>query len=66
MLETREERVRLLKAGILGNKIEELYISGNNFKILNQAILFETPIKIFAFHKSGVRFSPPVPYFQDQ
>jgi len=40
MLETREERVRLLKAGILGNKIEELYILSNNLKILNQAVLF--------------------------
>ncbi len=40
MLETREERVRLLRAGIAGKKIEELYISGNNFKILNPSIFF--------------------------
>ena len=41
MLETSEERVELLKAGIPGRIIEELYISGNNFKILKHLILFE-------------------------
>lgn len=33
MLETREERVRLLKAGLSGKLIERLYIEGNNLRI---------------------------------
>ncbi|MBU3968025.1 MAG: hypothetical protein KKG76_11755 [Euryarchaeota archaeon] len=33
MLETREERVKLLKAGLSGKEIERLYIKGNNFKV---------------------------------
>lgn len=41
MLETSEERVELLKAGIPGKKIEELYISGNNIKILKRHVLLE-------------------------
>lgn len=35
MLETMQERVELLKAGISGKRIEELYIAGNNMKIVN-------------------------------
>lgn len=34
MFETPKERVKLLKAGIDGKTIEELYISYNNFKIV--------------------------------
>jgi hypothetical protein len=34
MLETSKERAQLLKKGIAGKKIEELYISHNNFKII--------------------------------
>ena len=34
MLETPRERAELLKMGIAGKKIEELYISNNNFKIV--------------------------------
>ncbi|HMB44444.1 MAG TPA: hypothetical protein VKL21_01345 [Candidatus Methanoperedens sp.] len=41
MLETSEERVELLKAGIFDKIIEELYISGNNIKILKHHVLFE-------------------------
>ena len=41
MLETPEERVELLKACIIGKQIEELYITCNNFKILNHPVLFE-------------------------
>lgn len=41
MLETSEERVELLKAGIFGKIIEELYISGNNIKIMKHQVLFE-------------------------
>jgi hypothetical protein len=41
MLETSEERVELLRAGIYGKIIEELYISGNRIKILKHHVLFE-------------------------
>jgi len=34
MLETRKERVKLLKAGLSGKMIERLYIEGNNFRII--------------------------------
>ena len=34
MLETMQERVKLLKEGISGKRIEELYIAGNNIKII--------------------------------
>ncbi len=41
MLETPHERVELLKAGISGKKIEELYISLNNFKVVHNPMLWE-------------------------
>lgn len=41
MFETPEERVKLLKAGIDGKTIEELYILYNNFKIVHIPILFD-------------------------
>ena len=41
MLETPEERVKLLKAGIDGKKIEKLYIFYNDFKIVHSPILIE-------------------------
>jgi hypothetical protein len=34
MLETPNERAELLKKGIAGKKIEELYIINNKFKII--------------------------------
>ena len=40
MLETPHERVKLLKAGISGKKIEELYISRNKIKIVYSPVLF--------------------------
>ena len=40
MLETPQERVKLLKAGIDGKTIEKLYIF-NNFKIVPTPLLFE-------------------------
>lgn len=40
MLESTEERVKLLKAGIDSKTIEKLYIENNSFKIVNK-ILFE-------------------------
>lgn len=42
MLETIEERVKLLKMGADGKKIEQLYIELNNFKIINVPILFDS------------------------
>lgn len=33
MLETSQERIKLLKAGFSGRTIEELYIEYNNFRI---------------------------------
>jgi len=42
MLETSEERVRLLKAGITGKEIERLYIMYNKLKIVTKPVLFET------------------------
>jgi hypothetical protein len=41
MLETSQERVRLLKAGIDGKTIEKLYIIFNNFKVVPTPLLFE-------------------------
>lgn len=41
MLETPEERVELLKAGITGKKIEELYVMHNNFKIVRTPVRFD-------------------------
>ncbi len=40
MLETSEERVKLLKAGISGKNIEMLYIIYNNFKLIGSPLLF--------------------------
>lgn len=34
VLETRDERTKLLKAGISGKEIEKLYIQINGFKIV--------------------------------
>jgi len=41
MLETPKERVKLLKDGLCGKRIEELYIENNNFKIVNSPIICE-------------------------
>lgn len=41
MLETSNERVKLLKAGIPGKGIETLYIKFNNFKIVQKPVLFD-------------------------
>ncbi|NJD75820.1 MAG: hypothetical protein FIB08_01805 [Candidatus Methanoperedens sp.] len=41
MLETSQERIRLLKAGISVKTIEKLYLNGNSFKIVNTPVLFE-------------------------
>jgi hypothetical protein len=34
MLETPQERIKLLRAGFTSKIIEKLYIEGNNFKIV--------------------------------
>jgi hypothetical protein len=41
MLETPLERVKLLKDGLSGKRIEELYIKYNKFKIVNSPIICE-------------------------
>ena len=41
MLRTRQERVKLLKAGIFGKTIERLYIKYNNFIIVGNPIFHE-------------------------
>ena len=39
MLETSQERVKLLKAGISTKKIEQLYLESNCFKIIDIPVL---------------------------
>jgi len=41
MLETSEERVKLLKTGLTQKQIEEQYIEGNNMKVVTPPILIE-------------------------
>ncbi len=41
MLETAEERIRLLKAGYTGKAIEELYIESNNLKVAHIPTIIE-------------------------
>jgi hypothetical protein len=41
MFETAQERIQLLKAGITGNQIEELYILYNNFTVVGNQIPVE-------------------------
>jgi len=41
MLETSQERVKLLKAGVDGKTIERLYIACNNFKIVSSPIFLD-------------------------
>lgn len=41
MLESSKERVKLLKAGIPGKRIETMYIKFNNIKIVQKPVLFE-------------------------
>ncbi len=44
MLETPQERVKLLKAGIDGKTIETLYLIHNNFKIVRGPLLLNQDI----------------------
>ncbi|MCX9010460.1 MAG: hypothetical protein OIN66_04975 [Candidatus Methanoperedens sp.] len=41
MLQTPEERIKLLKAGLTGEAIEKLYIEHNNFKIVRTPPIIE-------------------------
>jgi hypothetical protein len=41
MLETAEERVKLLKAGFIDKTIEKLYIDSNYFKIVRTPAIIE-------------------------
>jgi hypothetical protein len=41
MLETSEERIKLLKTGFTQKQIEEMYIEGNDFKIISPPILVD-------------------------
>jgi hypothetical protein len=41
MLETPQERVKLLKAGIDGKTIEKLYLIFNNLNLMCTPLLFE-------------------------
>jgi hypothetical protein len=41
MLETYEERIKLLKTGFTQKQIEEMYIEGNDFKIVSLPILVD-------------------------
>ncbi len=45
MLESPQERVKLLKGGVTGKIIEQIYIAENKFKIVRYPIFFKT-IKI--------------------
>ena len=45
MLETIEERVKLLKAGLTGKEIEGLYIVNNNFKIVRNILYYDPVIE---------------------
>ena len=38
MLETAQERILLLKSGMTGKQIEELYIKCNNFQIVGNTV----------------------------
>jgi hypothetical protein len=40
MLETRNERVKLLRAGFDGKRIESEYVAGNRLKIINSNLLY--------------------------
>ena len=50
MLETAKERIKLLKAGITGNQIEELYIIYNNIKVVGN----QRPVEKFVETKSMI------------
>lgn len=41
MLETPEQRVKLLRAGLTGKEIERLYIEYNNFIIVRTPLNYE-------------------------
>lgn len=59
MLETPEERIKLLRAGFAGKTIERLYIKGNNFKIISapatiELVELDVPQKTCTGHEAAV------------
>ncbi|KCZ72362.1 hypothetical protein ANME2D_00789 [Candidatus Methanoperedens nitroreducens] len=46
MLETPEERIKLLKAGINSKTIETLYLIYNNFKVVRNPVLCDCKPKL--------------------
>ena len=54
MLETTEERAKLLKAGFIGKTIEQLYIEINNFKIVRTPAFTELVEIEFPQNKGNV------------
>lgn len=65
MLETSEERVKLLKTGFTQKQIEELYIEGNNLRMANPPILIElAEINEGQNKKSSVNCDVAVEYAQ--
>ena len=41
MLETSQDRIKLLRAGFTGKEIEKLYNEANNFKIVRFPVIAE-------------------------
>ena len=41
MIDTPEERVKLLKTGFMQKQIEKLYVEENNFKLVNKPVFLE-------------------------
>jgi len=41
MLETSQDRIKLLRAGFTGKEIEKLYSESNNFKIVRFPVIAE-------------------------
>ena len=69
MLETSEERIKLLKAGLSTRAIERLYIKSNNLRIIRVPVLpelighgFPVKTKIYISHEPAVRYAAKAPY----
>ena len=41
MLETSQDRIKLLRAGFTGKEIEKLYNEGNNFKLIRFPVIVD-------------------------
>jgi hypothetical protein len=60
MLRTSQERVRLLRNGMEGKKIGELYIQYNNFKIIHSPILFDLSQPLKGIAERMQKDEPPL------